>query len=90
MEKRKTAASEQTKRALAAALKELMAQNPIDKITIHDVTERCGIRRQNFYYHFQDVYDLLRWSFRKKPLTCSNGTKARCFGRKGFCSFLII
>lgn len=60
MEKRKTAASEQTKRALAAALKELMAQKPIDKVTIHDLTERCGIRRQNFYYHFQDVYDLLR------------------------------
>ena len=60
MEKRKTAASVQTKRTLAAALKELMAQKPIDKVTIHDLTERCGIRRQNFYYHFQDVYDLLR------------------------------
>lgn len=33
MEKRKTAASEQTKRTLAAALKELMAQKPIDKVT---------------------------------------------------------
>lgn len=55
MEKRKTAASEQTKRTLAAALKELMAQKPIDKVTIHDLTERCGIRRQNFYYYFQDV-----------------------------------
>lgn len=29
MEKRKTAASEQTKRTLAAALKELMAQKPL-------------------------------------------------------------
>lgn len=47
MEKRKTAASEQTKRTLAAALKELMAQKPIDKVTIHDLTERCGIRQQN-------------------------------------------
>lgn len=37
MEKRKTAASEQTKRTLAAALKELMAQKPIDKVTIHEI-----------------------------------------------------
>ena len=36
-----------------------MAQRPSDKITIHDLTERCGIRRQNFYYHFEDVYALL-------------------------------
>lgn len=48
MEKRTYAASDQTKHALAAALKELIAQKPIDKITIHDITERCGIRRQNF------------------------------------------
>lgn len=68
MEKRKTAASEQTKRTLVAALKELMAQKPIDKVTIHDLTERCGIRRQNFYYHFQDVYDLLRWMFQEEAV----------------------
>ena len=69
MEKRTYAASDQTKRALAAALKELMAQRPIDKITIHDITERCGIRRQNFYYHFEDLYDLIRWMFQNEALS---------------------
>lgn len=69
MEKRTYAASDQTKHALAAALKELMAQKPIDKITIHDITERCGIRRQNFYYHFEDVYDLMRWMFQEEALS---------------------
>lgn len=69
MEKRTYAASDQTKRALAAALKELMAQRPIDKITIHDITERCGIRRQNFYYHFEDLYDLMRWMFQNEALS---------------------
>lgn len=68
MEKRTYAASDQAKHALAAALKELMAQKPIDKITIHDITERCGIRRQNFYYHFADVYDLLRWMFQEEAV----------------------
>ena len=45
MERKPNAASDQTKHALAQALKELMAQKPIEKITIHDLTERCGIRR---------------------------------------------
>lgn len=69
MEKRTYATSDQTKHALASALKELMAQKPIDKITIHDITERCGIRRQNFYYHFEDVYDLMRWMFQEEAVS---------------------
>lgn len=68
MEKR-SSASEQTRQALAEALKELMAQKPIDKITIHDLTDRCGIRRQNFYYHFENVYDLMRWMFQEEAVS---------------------
>ena len=69
MERKPNAASDQTKHALAVALKDLMAQKPIDKITIHDLTERCGIRRQNFYYHFEDVYDLLNWMFHEEAVS---------------------
>ena len=68
MERKANAASDQTKYAQAAALKELMAQKPIDRITIHDLTERCGIQRQTFYYHFEDVYDLLRWMFQAEAV----------------------
>ena len=68
MERKPNAASDQTKYALAAALKELMAQKPINRITIHDLAERCGIRQQTFYYHFEDVYDLLRWMFQEEAV----------------------
>lgn len=68
MERKTNTASDQTKHALSVALKELMVQKPIDKITIHDLTERAGIRRQNFYYHFTNVYDLLRWMFQEKAV----------------------
>ena len=68
MERKTIAAADRTKYALATALKELMAQKPIDKISIHDLTERCGIRRQTFYYHFEDVYDLLRWMFQEEAV----------------------
>ena len=53
--------SQTTKRALAMSLKQLMAQKPLSKITIADLTEACGINRMTFYYHFQDIYDLIEW-----------------------------
>ena len=52
-----------TKEALASALKEMMSVKPIDKITVKDLVEICGVNRQTFYYHFDDVYDLLEWVF---------------------------
>ncbi len=52
-----------TKEALAAALKQMMKIKPIDRITVKDLVELCGVNRQTFYYHFDDVYDLLEWVF---------------------------
>lgn len=52
-----------TKEALGNALKKLLALKPIDKITVKDLVEECGVNRQTFYYHFDDVYDLLEWVF---------------------------
>lgn len=48
-----------TKRKLAMALKELLQEKPLKKITIQDIVERSHMTRQSFYYHFQDVYEVL-------------------------------
>ena len=50
-----------TKKALETSLKKLMLKKPLDKITIRDITDDCGISRMTFYYHFQDIYDLVEW-----------------------------
>ena len=50
-----------TKFAIAFAFKELLLEKSIDKITINDITEKCGINRQTFYYHFHDIYELIEW-----------------------------
>ena len=47
--------SQITKRALEASLKNLLAKRPLDKITVTDITEDCGINRKSFYYHDQDI-----------------------------------
>ena len=62
-------ASEHAKQQLASALKVLMAERPMDKITISDLTAICKIRRQSFYYHFEDIYDLLRWMFQNEAIS---------------------
>ena len=48
-----------TKRKMAQALKELMAEKPLKRITIQDIVERSHMTRQSFYYHFQDIYEVL-------------------------------
>ncbi len=69
MDEKNPSVSEQTKQQLADALKTLMAQKPMDKITISELTGLCGIRRQSFYYHFEDIYDLLRWMIEKEAIS---------------------
>lgn len=57
-----------TRRAISEALKALMLQKPLDKITIGEIMDACGMRRQHFYYYFTDIYDLLRWTFEEEAL----------------------
>jgi probable dihydroxyacetone kinase regulator len=50
-----------TKSLLAQSLLELSKTMAVEKITITDITERCSLRRESFYYHFYDKYQLIRW-----------------------------
>ena len=51
------------KYALSQSLKKLLSSRKLDKITVKDITEDCGVNRQTFYYYFRDIYDLLEWNF---------------------------
>ena len=69
--------SQITKRAIEASLKKLLLTKPLDKITISDITNDCGISRMTFYYHFKDLYDLVEWS-------CVEDAKRALEGRKNY------
>ena len=60
--------SETTKQELSAALKTLMSQKPLEKISIREITDLCGLRRETFYYHFADIYDLVKWMFEEEAI----------------------
>ena len=67
--------SQITKRAMEASLKKLLLQKPLDKITINDIAEDCGISRMTFYYHFKDIYDLVEWSCAEDAVKALAGKK---------------
>ena len=42
------------------ALKEMMADMPLEDINVTTLCAKCGCHRQTFYYHYQDIYDLIQ------------------------------
>ncbi|MBR0385469.1 MAG: TetR/AcrR family transcriptional regulator [Erysipelotrichaceae bacterium] len=50
-----------TKTKLAQALRELLKKKPLSRITISELTDMCGVNRMTFYYHFNDIYELVEW-----------------------------
>lgn len=65
-----------TKRALEASLKKLLVQKPLNKITINDITEDCGVNRMTFYYHFKDIYDLVDWILTEDAVKAMEGRQS--------------
>ncbi len=53
--------SDLTRISLAMALEELLKEKPLSQLTVKGVCERAGINRQTFYYHFENLSDLLLW-----------------------------
>jgi probable dihydroxyacetone kinase regulator len=76
--------SQTAKRALEASLKKLLLQKPLDKITIGDIAEDCGINRMTFYYHFRDIYDLIEWACVEDATRALAGKKTYDTWQQGF------
>ena len=52
-----------TRNAMAAAMKALMKEKKLSKISISDICGACGMNRNSIYYHFKAKYDLINWIF---------------------------
>ena len=53
----------ETKLQMAEALKRLIKDRPFSKITVQDIVIECNINRNTFYYHFENNYDLLSFTY---------------------------
>jgi len=48
-----------TKKAIMETFLHLIEKKPLEKITVRDLVDDCGINRNTFYYYFQDIYAVL-------------------------------
>lgn len=76
--------SQITKKALEESLKHLLLVKPLNKITVSDITDDCGINRMTFYYHFKDIYDLIEWCCLEDASKALEGNKTYSTWQEGF------
>ena len=48
-----------TEKELKNAFINLLNKKPFKKITVKEIVEECGVNRNTFYYHFEDIPQLL-------------------------------
>lgn len=47
-----------SKEQIQAAFRGLLFAKSLDKITVRDIVEACGLTRNTFYNYYEDIYDL--------------------------------
>ena len=57
--------NQRTEAVLIGTFKALMLKKPMNKITVSELVEEGGINRKTFYYHFEDIRDMLRKMLRQ-------------------------
>ncbi len=48
-----------TARAIKETFIHMLEEQPLSEITVKDIVDRCGISRNSFYYHYQDLPALI-------------------------------
>ena len=56
------------RRLISDTFSELVKTQDVDKITVTMLIGECHISRQTFYYHFQDIYGLLKWVIEQEAI----------------------
>lgn len=59
-------ASNQRKEMIASGFKEMLQRKSLSKISVSELTRQCGVNRKTFYYHFEDIYALLKWTMEQE------------------------
>lgn len=57
-----------TKSLIKKTFKEILTHKTLEKITVKEISEKCHINRQTFYYHFEDILDLTRYLYEQEAI----------------------
>lgn len=61
MEKKKTAPE-----YLAEAAIEIISRKDLERVSVKEICEYCGVSRRSFYNYFEDINDLVQWIYFQK------------------------
>lgn len=50
--------AKETRENIVDAFLDIMQGKPLRRVTVREITDKAGISRVAFYYHYEDVYDL--------------------------------
>lgn len=53
------------KEVIAGVTETLLIKKKVKRLTVKEIVEECNITRQAFYYHFEDIPELLKWMLEK-------------------------
>lgn len=51
------------KKAIGEGTRDLMRQKTVNEISVTEICEKVGISRRNFYWYFQDKYEVVQWIY---------------------------
>lgn len=69
------------------ALKEMMKEQELEDINVTALCARCNCHRQTFYYHYQDIYDLIATIFLTEDLGKFDNSKTIKDALKAFLAY---
>ena len=78
-----------TKDLITMAFLNLARERPVDKITVKDIVESCGINRNTFYYHFRDIPDVVEYAISLKVGEMAQGLSRSHNSSEFFLSLLL-
>ena len=78
------------KKKIAEAALRLLTEKKARKLTVKDIVEECHITRQSFYYHFEDIPDLLRWVLEQGLERMMEETQAKENGEESIRYFFLM
>lgn len=64
---------------LMQAMVQLLSNKTIEKISVNDITRKCGMSRQTFYNYYTDKFELIQQVYREdfdRCVHCAKGTSA--------------
>ncbi len=76
--------SQFTKKAIVESFVKLLNKTSLDKITVKDIVEDCGVNRNTFYYYFRDIYALLDELFQAETRKVLEGSRDFRSWQEGF------